>query len=110
MPLEQDRCLAAYPHPTTLPLQTFTVAAADEGKLIWLDFDGVYKNSDMWLNGAYLGHFRSGYVSFRYYLHNATSPGNATPVLNYGGEPNVLAVLVDALTEQVRGERGWGAE
>ena len=83
--------------------KTFTVSSADQGQLIWLDFDGVYKNSDMWLNGAYLGHFTSGYVSFRYYLHNATFPNSTTPVLNYGTNKNVLAVLVDALTEQ----EGW---
>lgn len=82
--------------------KTFTVDAALQGQLIWLDFDGVYKNSDMWLNGAWLGHFTSGYVSFRYYLHNATFPNSSTPVLNYG-QPNVLSVLVDALTEQ----EGW---
>ena len=72
---------------------------AAQGDLVWLDFDGVYKNSHMWLNGAYLGHFVSGYVSFRYYLHNATFPNSTAPVLNYGA-PNVLSVLVDALTEQ----------
>ena len=82
--------------------KTFTVDAASQGELISLLFDGVYKNSDMWLNGAYLGHFTSGYVSFRYWLHNATMPNSSTPVLNYGA-PNVLAVLVDALTEQ----EGW---
>jgi hypothetical protein len=81
----------------------FTVDSSAQGDLVWLDFDGVYKNSDMWLNGAYLGHFTSGYVSFRYYLHNATMPNSSTPVLNYGATPNVLAVLVDALTEQ----EGW---
>ena len=58
----------------------------------------------MWLNGAYLGHFRSGYVSFRYYLHNVTMPNSSTPVLQYGdAASNTLAVLVDALTEQ----EGW---
>jgi beta-galactosidase len=82
--------------------KTFTVDPAAQGKLVWLDFDGVYKNSQMWLNGAYLGHFVSGYVSFRYYLHNATFPNSTAPVLNYGA-PNVLSVLVDALTEQ----EGW---
>ena len=45
--------------------KTFTVPATEQGQLIWLDFDGVYKNSDMWLNNVYLGHFTSGYVSFR---------------------------------------------
>ena len=83
--------------------KAFLVPAAAQGSLVWLDFDGVYKNSDMWLNGAWLGHFTSGYVSFRYFLHNATFPNSTTPVLNYGTTPNVLAVRADALTEQ----EGW---
>lgn len=74
-----------------------------QGDLISVLFDGVYKNSDIWINGVYLGHFTSGYVSFRYWLHNATMPNSTTPVLNYGTTPNVLAVFVDALTEQ----EGW---
>ena len=83
--------------------KTFTVPSAAQGQLVWLDFDGVYKNSDMWLNGIYLGHFTSGYVSFRYYLHNATAPNSTTPVLNYGATTNVLAVFVDAESSQ----EGW---
>lgn len=63
----------------------------------------MYKNSDVWLNGAWLGHFTSGYVSFRYYLHNATFPNSTVPVLVYGGGDNVLAVRVDALSAQ----EGW---
>ena len=82
--------------------KTFTVNASAEGQLAWLDFDGVYKNSDMWLNGAYLGHFTSGYVSFQYWLHNVTLPNSTTPVLSFGS-PSLLSVLVDAETEQ----EGW---
>lgn len=81
----------------------FTIDASEQGNLIYIDFDGVYKNSDMWLNGVYLGHFVSGYVSFRYYLHNVTIPNTTTPALNYGSTENVLAVRVDALTAQ----EGW---
>ena len=42
--------------------KTFTVDAALQGDLISLLFDGIYKNSDIWLNSVYLGHFTSGYV------------------------------------------------
>ena len=53
--------------------------------------------------GVYLGHFTSGYVSFRYWLHNVSSPdAPGSPILNYGSE-NILAVRVDALSEQ----EGW---
>jgi hypothetical protein len=76
---------------------------------VWIDFDGVYKNSDVWLNGVFLGHHTSGYVAFRYFLHNVTSGSDdngsststsafsQTSVLNFGGD-NVIAVRVDALS------------
>ena len=82
----------------------FTIDASHSGSAVWIDFDGVYKNSDVWLNGVYLGHHTSGYVAFRYFLHNVSSANDATqtPVLNFGGD-NVLAVRVDALSSQ----EGW---
>lgn len=33
---------------------------------VWIEFDGVMQNSDVWLNGTLLGHRPSGYFSFRY--------------------------------------------
>lgn len=60
-----------------------------------MSFDGVYRNSDMWLNGVYLGHHNSGYTSFHYYLHNAS--------VVYGGGDNVLVVRADAFSAQ----EGW---
>lgn len=47
-------------------------------------FDGVYMNSDVWLNGHHLGDRPYGYTTFAYDL---------TPYLHRGGE-NVLAVRV----------------
>ena len=63
----------------------FQVPETDKGKLIFIDFDGVYQKSEVWINGHYLGMRPYGYISFRYDL---------TPHLNFGGE-NVLAVKVD---------------
>jgi beta-galactosidase len=82
----------------------FTIDASHAGSVVWIEFDGVYKNSDVWLNGVYLGHHTSGYVAFRYYLHNVTSADDATnaPVLRFGAN-NVLSVRVDALSVQ----EGW---
>jgi beta-galactosidase len=65
--------------------KTFTVPAASKGKLIYIDFDGVYQKSDVWINGHHLGFRPNGYISFRYEL---------TPYLNFGGS-NVIAVKVD---------------
>ena len=64
----------------------FTVPETDKGKTIYADFDGVYMNSSVWLNGHLLGTRPNGYISFRYDL---------TPYLNYGAEPNVLVVKAD---------------
>lgn len=63
----------------------FQVAETDKDKLIFIDFDGVYQKSEVWINGHYLGMRPYGYISFRYDL---------TPHLNFGGE-NVMAVKVD---------------
>ena len=38
------------------------------GKKIFIDFDGVYSNSEVWLNGVSLGVRPYGYISFRYEL------------------------------------------
>jgi len=65
--------------------KTFTVPAASKGKLVYIDFDGVYQKSDVWINGHHLGFRPNGYISFRYEL---------TPYLNFGGS-NVIAVKVD---------------
>src|SRR6266702_2983547 len=66
--------------------KTFSVPAADSGRLVFVEFDGVYRNSEVWINGQYLGKRPYGYSSFRYEL---------TPHLRYGTERNVIAVRVD---------------
>ena len=54
-------------------------------KKIFIEFDGVYRNSEVWINGTYLGKRPNGYISFRYEL---------TPYIKYG-KNNVIAVKVD---------------
>src|SRR5262249_12408026 len=41
--------------------KNFVVPAADKGKNIFIDFDGVYCNSEVWINGHYLGKRPNGY-------------------------------------------------
>ena len=65
--------------------KSFSVDAADEGKQFYIDFDGVYMNAKVWINGTLLGQRPYGYSSFRYDL---------TPYIRYGGN-NVVAVRVD---------------
>ncbi len=66
--------------------KTFKIDPAKKDKMIYVEFDGVYRNSEVWINGNYLGKRPYGYSSFRYEL---------TPYLVYGDEVNVLAVKVD---------------
>ena len=54
-----------------------------QGKRVFVEFDGVYMDSDVWLNGVHLGNRPYGYSSFQYEL---------TPHLKFGGERNLLAV------------------
>jgi len=65
--------------------KTFTVPATDKNKLVYIDFDGVYQKSTVYINGHELGFRPNGYISFRYEL---------TPYLNFGGK-NTIAVKVD---------------
>ncbi|MGB6199734.1 MAG: sugar-binding domain-containing protein, partial [Candidatus Acidiferrales bacterium] len=63
----------------------FRVPEADRSRVTVIEFDGVYQNSEVWINGQYLGLRPYGYIPFNYDL---------TPHLNFGGE-NVVAVRVD---------------
>lgn len=64
----------------------FRIDESWKSKKVFIDFDGVYRNSEIWINGYSLGNRPFGYISFRYDL---------TPFLNFGNEANVLAVRVD---------------
>lgn len=66
--------------------KTFTIPSDWNSKQIYLTFDGVYRNSEVWINGHYLGLRPFGYITFRYEL---------TPFLNFGNTLNVIAVKVD---------------
>jgi beta-galactosidase len=62
--------------------KTFSVPAGWRGKRVSVEFDGVYRDSTVYLNGHKLGTQPYGYTSFTFDL---------TPDLNFRG-PNVLAV------------------
>ncbi len=65
--------------------KSFTIPATDRDKMIYIDFDGVYMNSTVYINGHELGTRPYGYASFSY---------DITPWLKKDGE-NVIAVRVD---------------
>lgn len=77
--------------------KVFELPASDLGKKIYVEFDGVMRNSTVWVNGHLIGTHPSGYTSFFYDL---------TDVLRYGEEgKNVIFVRVDA-----REYEGWWYE
>lgn len=65
--------------------KTFEISEADREKSIFIDFDGIYMNSSVWINGHFLGTRPNGYLSIRYDL---------TPYLEYN-LPNTITVKVD---------------
>ena len=65
--------------------KSFTLKEEDHGKIIYLELDGVYMTSDVWLNGKHLGFHPYGYTPFNY---------DITPFLNPAGKPNIVAVRV----------------
>ena len=64
--------------------KAFRLPAGARGRAVWLEFDGVYMNSDVWLNGVHLGRRPYGYSSFAYDVTTHLVPGI-----------NVVAVRVD---------------
>jgi beta-galactosidase len=64
----------------------FSLDATAAGKTILLEFDGVYDNSEVWINGHFVGGRPYGYSSFRCDL---------TGLVKCDGSKNVVAVRVD---------------
>jgi beta-galactosidase len=64
----------------------FFIPQQYKDRKVFIELDGVYMNSDVWINGHHLGNHPYGYTSFHY---------DMTPYLNYGDKKNVLAVRVD---------------
>jgi len=73
----------------------FEIPESDKGKKISIEFDGVFRNSTVWVNGHLLGTHLSGYTPSNYDL---------TDVLRYGGK-NAILVRVDASESE-----GWWYE
>lgn len=70
----------------------FSVDAEDFGKRIYIAFDGVYRDSIVYVNNFFVGRHQSGYTPFEY---------DISDFLNYGGD-NVIVVYADA-----RKAEGW---
>jgi beta-galactosidase len=67
--------------------KSFTITEAAAKQKVFIEFDGIMANSEVWINGSYLGKRPYGYIGFSYDL---------TGHLKFGkGETNVLSVRVD---------------
>jgi len=66
--------------------KNFTISKKDSGQRFQIQFDGVFRDANFWINGFYLGNNKSGYVGVAY---------DITDYLNYERE-NILVVRVDA--------------
>ncbi|MEY4431972.1 MAG: hypothetical protein RLZZ44_102, partial [Bacteroidota bacterium] len=66
--------------------KTFSIPLQWKNKVITIEFGGVFKNSQVWINGHWLGKRPNGYISFGYEL---------SKYLNFGKQHNVIAVKVD---------------
>jgi beta-galactosidase len=74
--------------------KTFTVPENESGRKVYIYFEGIYNNSEVWINGSCLGKRPNGYISFQY---------DMTPFINFGGE-NLIAVKVD---HSLYGDSRW---
>lgn len=68
------------------------IPAEDKGKRVLVEFEGIFRDSEVYCNGIYMGHEHSGYASRVYDL---------TEYLDYGAK-NLITVRADASLEE-----GW---
>jgi beta-galactosidase len=64
----------------------FVVARADSGQRFQIQFDGIFRDANIWINGFYLGNNKSGYIGNAY---------DITDYINFDKE-NVVVVRADA--------------
>ena len=66
--------------------KSFILGKKESGKTVILNFDGVYMESEVWVNGRRAGVHKNGYTPFWF---------DITSLLNPAGETNIIAVKVD---------------
>ncbi|HEX2394411.1 MAG TPA: beta galactosidase jelly roll domain-containing protein, partial [Bacteroidales bacterium] len=77
----------------------FALDKKDEGKTVIIRFDGVYMESEVWVNGKQAGNHVYGYTPFYYDITN---------LLNDPGSDNVIAVKVNNTGRNTRWYSGSG--
>lgn len=76
----------------------FLISETEEGKRIYVSFDGAMANAKIWLNGKFVGEWPYGYTSFQLDL---------TPYIITGKE-NIIAVRLDTKNWDSRWYPGAG--
>jgi len=66
--------------------KSFKLPSAERGQRIFVAFEGIYENSEVWINGHFLGKRPNGYIGFEYEL---------SPYLYWDGRDNLLSVKVN---------------
>lgn len=79
--------------------KTFVTDENDRNKIFTLQFDGVYMETEVWVNGRPMGSHKNGYTPFSY---------NITSALRQPGEENLIAVKVDNIGRNSRWYSGSG--
>ncbi len=74
----------------------FDLSESDKGKRIWIRFEGVARDAQVFLNGFKLLEHHSGYTPFRI---------DISDVVHYGNQKNILLVVCDS-----RQDEGWWYE
>lgn len=89
-PFDKDEPSGAYgaylPTGTGVYRKSFTLDESLKDKVISIEFDGVYMNSEVYCNGIWLGKRPNGYMGFSY---------DITPWVKFGDFENKISVLVD---------------
>jgi len=67
--------------------KSFTLPTEWHGSAFWLDFEGSFRETTVWINGEVAGNHSCGYTPFRVRLDNITSVKT--------GQPTTIAVFVD---------------
>ncbi|MBN2010944.1 DUF4982 domain-containing protein [candidate division KSB1 bacterium] len=82
---ELASCTGYLPGGTAWYRKTIDVAAGQKDKKIYIYFEGIYRNSEVFINGHSLGMRPNGYISYFYDL---------SPFIKFG-QKNTIAVRVD---------------
>ena len=79
--------------------KTFILPDNYNGKSISITFDGSFMNTEVWINGNYIGIRPYGFITFQY---------DITPFLKYGSTANVIAVKINNIQKSCRWYSGSG--